>query len=239
MFLEQITTETPEAAAALFEMRDAKAGQEKYHCSAGWLAAFPNAALDIGQDRFDWITARLGVFDEMAARRGCLADWIGVRYAPAWIAFRRDWSGGGTRMLLSASTTAWMQTVTSYKADHIMWRMAEKAPAGRITYLDPTEDKRRASRACGWLVSWLFAGMTDEEIHVLYEVNSWQIVQRTRTAFARTIGLKLASQRGRWGGARYTLKESRKNSLSVYLERSRVSILILRERKRRKEGKRD
>src|SRR5262249_15130291 len=41
------------------------------------------------------------------------------------------------------------------------------------------------------------------------------------------------------GGARYTLKESRKNSLSVYLERSRVSILILRERKRRKEGKRD
>src|SRR5262245_10124528 len=164
MFLEQIATQAPEATKALFEMSDATRWQEEYRVSAEWLDTFLSAALDRGQDRFDWITARLGIFDEMVARRGRLADWIGVRYAPAWRIFRCDWSGGGAGMLLSASATAWMQTVTSYKANHTMWRMVENVAEGRITFLDPTEDKRNAARAGGWLVSWLFAGMSDGQI---------------------------------------------------------------------------
>jgi|SRR5262245_6284009 len=167
MFLEQIATETPEAAAALFELRDAKAWQEKYHVSAGWLDAFLTAALDRGQDRFDWITAKPNYFDNPA------------------------------QMLVSASATAWKQVITSYKASHVMWREFEKEGKGRIIYSDPTEDKRNARRACGWLVSWLFAKTGDDALALRAGVTSASMVGKTRRQFAATIGVKLESQQGR------------------------------------------
>jgi len=182
MFLEQIATETPEAAAALFELRDAKAWQEKYHVSAGWLDAFLTAALDRGQDRFDWITAKPNYFDNP------------------------------TQMLVSASATAWKQVITSFKASHVIWRELEKAGKGRIIYSDPTEDKRNARRACGWLVSWLFARMSYEAIQIAAGVASWQIVERTAKKFAKTIGLKIEPQQGRRPPQHTHLRKSKKKS---------------------------
>jgi hypothetical protein len=189
MFLEQIAAETPEATAALFEMRDAKAWQEKYRVSAEWLDAFLNSALDTGQDRFDWITDR--------AASG--AEWVTVKKDADGQRVVTPGPLDTNQLLISAAATAWRQTVTTYKASHELWRAAEKAAEGRITYLDPTEDKRNAARACGWLVSWLFAGMSDGQIAKVANVSGWKVVGETRSAFAKTIGLKLASQRGRRG----------------------------------------
>lgn len=162
MFLEQIATETPEAAAALFEMRDAQAWQDKYKVSAGWLDSFLRAVIEHGQKHMDWVAS--------------------LRYPD---------------LQISSAAAAWLRIVTLYKAGQEIGRAIEKAAPDRITYLDPREDKRRPSRQCCWLVSWLFAGMSDERLRQAAGVGSWQIVQRTRTAFARAIELKLGSQRGR------------------------------------------
>jgi hypothetical protein len=203
MFLKQIATETPEATAALFERGDvgrplinlmaSREWMRRYGVSADWLEKFLRAALDEGQPRYDWITARRGRFDEIRAARGRLAAWIGVRYAPAWIRFRGDWSGGGAGMLVSASATAWLRIVELYRIEQEVWRAVVEATPNRITYLDPAEDKRRAERQCGWLVSWLFAGMSDGQIAKAAKVTDCKVVQERRSRFAKTIGL----QRGR------------------------------------------
>ena len=51
LFLEQIAIETPEAAAKLFELRDAGKWQAEYRLSADWLETFLWAALDEEQER--------------------------------------------------------------------------------------------------------------------------------------------------------------------------------------------
>jgi hypothetical protein len=99
----------------------------------------------------------------------------------------------------SSAAAAWLRTVTLYGAGHEIGRAIEKAKHPRITYLNPAEDKRRPSRQCCWLVSWLFARMSDERIQVASGVKSWEMVCKTRGKFAVTIGLRLNSQKGRRG----------------------------------------
>jgi hypothetical protein len=55
MFLERIAIETPDATAALFELRDAGKWQAKYQVSADWLETFLRAVLVEGQAHIDWI----------------------------------------------------------------------------------------------------------------------------------------------------------------------------------------
>lgn len=59
LFLEQIAIETPEAAAKLFELRDAGKWQAEYRLSADWLETFLWAALDGEQERMDLIAKQV------------------------------------------------------------------------------------------------------------------------------------------------------------------------------------
>ena len=161
VFLEQIAIETPEAAARLFELRDAAQWQAQYRVSADWLDSFLQAVIEHGQTHMDWVATR--------------TPWLRI----------------------SAAAAAWLRIVTLYRGAQEVWRPVAKAMPDRITYLDPTEDKRRPSRQCCWLVSWLFAGMDDERMANASGVETRSIVGRTRRSFANAIGLKLSSRRGR------------------------------------------
>jgi hypothetical protein len=55
MFLEQIAIETPEATAALSELRDAAKWQAEYRGSAEWLDFFLKSAFEQGQEHRDWV----------------------------------------------------------------------------------------------------------------------------------------------------------------------------------------
>src|SRR5262249_40547076 len=104
--------------------------------------------------------------------------------------------------IAAAATAAWLGTLTTYQVEQEMWRAIEKAAPDRIAYLDLQDDKRRVSRQCCWLVSWLFAGMDDDRIANASGVETRSIVGRTRRSFAETIKLKLSSRRGRRGAAK-------------------------------------
>jgi hypothetical protein len=221
LFLEQIAIKTPEAAAALFEIRGTVQWQVQYHVSADWLDTFLRTALEQEQEHMDSIAKQVEV-------RTALATPIYWRNNPAGIAtFGRTtipiyiwrvraqlvdyayWRRNGARVgyaqlghadkawQVSAAAAAWLRTLKIYRTSQEAWRIVAKKFPRRITYLDPYQDKRRVERQCDWLVSWLFGGMDDDGLAVISGVESRNIVGRTRREFARTIGLNLSSQQGR------------------------------------------
>ena len=114
-----------------------------------------------------------------------------------------DWINADMpHLCASASAAAWLRALSTRRAGQAILRMAENSAPGRIIYRDPKEDKRGVGRQCHWLISWLFARISYEHIQLTSGVANWQIVERTIKRFARTIGLRLAWQRGRRDGGK-------------------------------------
>jgi DNA topoisomerase 6 subunit A-like protein len=59
LFLEQIATRTPKAAARLFELRDSSKWQAEYYLSADWLESFLQTALEQEQEHMDSIAKQV------------------------------------------------------------------------------------------------------------------------------------------------------------------------------------
>jgi hypothetical protein len=221
LFLEQIAIKPPEASAKLFEFRDAGKWQAEYHVSADWLETFLRAALEEEQEHMDSIAKQVDARTALATPiywRNNPAGYatFGRVKLPIYIwrvraqlvdytYWRRNGACVGYAQLVhadkawqvSAAAAAWLRTLKIYRASHEIWREVAKKFPRKITYLDPAEDKRRVERQCHWSISFLFGGMSDEEIRQAAGVGSWQIVCRTRHKFADTIELTLISQQGR------------------------------------------
>ena len=75
MFLEQIAIETPEAAARLFELRDAaRVASASIAVSADWLESFLRAVIEHGQPHMDWV-APVGTWLRISA---AAAAWLRI-----------------------------------------------------------------------------------------------------------------------------------------------------------------
>jgi hypothetical protein len=85
MFLKTIANETPEATAALFELRDPGQWMDRYRLSADWLDVFLRATLEKGKSHFDWIGEHPRLFNNQDETR---RDWS----VNAWLRMLADFT---------------------------------------------------------------------------------------------------------------------------------------------------
>jgi hypothetical protein len=169
LFLRLIAEETPDAAAVLFSLRDAGEWMEHYGVFADWLETFLRAVLEQGQEHIDWVVKNRETF-------GQASFWSRPRKRPA-----------KQPPMRLAQAEAWLRTLTGYEGKQAEWRVMSQVFPERITYSDPTIDKRDGEKHCLSLVQWLFERKPDASSHLGKE----------RRKFAREIGLKLKRQPGR------------------------------------------